>query len=134
MAASATVWTKRHEPVARNRAGSGADPFGFDIHDFTPAPDAKRFWGGTPSVAAYVGARAGLQQIAELGERLWPGPHGGTLCLRAGDASEQLKAALDAAHVHHDRRRDTVRLSFHAFNTLAKAEAVGAMIGAAFRR
>ena len=33
---------------------SHEDPFAFDIHNFRYASDARRFWGGTPSVAPFM--------------------------------------------------------------------------------
>ncbi|MDR7400786.1 MAG: aminotransferase class V-fold PLP-dependent enzyme [Armatimonadota bacterium] len=43
------------------------DPFAFDVRTFTYAAGARRFEGGTPSVAAVYAARAGAQMVAEVG-------------------------------------------------------------------
>jgi selenocysteine lyase/cysteine desulfurase len=123
---------------------SHADPFEFDIEDFRYAPDARRFWGGTPSVAPYAAATAGIEAIAAIGvetvwrhnralitrlsDRLPPdilekahrGAIGGTLCLALPEAA----AALTAAGCRFDRRGDTLRLSFHIYNTEGDADRV----------
>ena len=124
---------------------SHADPFEMDIHSFRYAPDARRFWGGTPSVASYVVAAASLRVIGELGvdailahnrrliaaftdalpaawrARLPAWPTGGTLCIPLGDRQREVTAALTAAGVQFDCRGDVVRISFHACNTAAEA-------------
>jgi kynureninase len=124
---------------------SHADPFEMDIHSFRYAPDARRFWGGTPSVASYVVAAASLRAIADIGvdsilahnRRLiaaftdelpagWRGrlptwPTGGTLCIPLGDAQAAITAALRADGVAFDCRGDVVRISFHACNTPGEA-------------
>src|SRR5258707_405115 len=46
---------------------SHADPFEMDIHSFRYADDARRFWGGTPSVAPYAIATAGLELLGAVG-------------------------------------------------------------------
>jgi kynureninase len=43
------------------------DPFAFDVRTFAYADGARRFEGGTPSVAAIHAARAGVQIVAEVG-------------------------------------------------------------------
>lgn len=43
------------------------DQFAFDIRQFDYADDARRFEGGTPSVAATYAARAGLEIVLEIG-------------------------------------------------------------------
>jgi kynureninase len=124
---------------------SHEDPFEMDIHSFRYAPDARRFWGGTPSVAPYVVAAASLRVILELGvdsilahnrrsiaafgdalpaawrARLPTWPIGGTLCIALGESQPEITAALSARGVQFDCRRDVVRLSFHACNTAAEA-------------
>lgn len=115
------------------------NPFAFDIRDFRYAGDARRFWGGTPSVAPYALATAGVEGIAKVGvdairahnrhliARIaeaapgWAGQldrtqQGGTVCLRAGDATDAIQARLTAAGCRFDRRGDTLRLSFHLWN------------------
>jgi selenocysteine lyase/cysteine desulfurase len=66
-----------------------ADQFGFDVRRFTYAADARRFEGGTPSVAATYAARAGLEVVLEVGV----------------DALRERQVALVAALVEGARRR-----------------------------
>lgn len=121
---------------------SHADPFRFDIHSFEYAHDARRFWGGTPSVAPFVLAAASLQVLNEIGvrtilahnralmdvfamemPRAWrariPAPEqtGGTLCIRADSELDAVRARLQEADVRFDCRGEIVRLSFHIVNT-----------------
>jgi kynureninase len=124
---------------------SHADPFEMDIHSFRYAPDARRFWGGTPAVAPYVVAAASLRVVRELGvdsilahnrrlieafvdalpigarARLPAWPTGGTLCIALGPHHSAVSAALDAAGVRYDSRGDVMRISFHACNTIDEA-------------
>lgn len=123
---------------------SHANPFEFDIHNFHPAPDARRFWGGTPSIASYIIAQAGLELIDSitvptiraharalqtiiLGQEpaAWLG---GTLCLDAGAKAPNIREELDKNGVYHDWRGSTLRLSFHAFNTTDDALRVKSII------
>lgn len=46
---------------------SHENPFEFDIHNFEYAKSAKRFWGGTPSVAPYVVASNSIKLISNIG-------------------------------------------------------------------
>lgn len=46
---------------------SHEDPFEFRIRNFRYAADARRFWGGTPSVLPYVVARAGIDLVNRFG-------------------------------------------------------------------
>lgn len=124
---------------------SHVDPFEMDIHSFRYAPDARRFWGGTPAVASYVVAAASLRAIHEIGvesilahnrrliaafadalpgawrARLPTWPTGGTLCIPLGERQKEITSALTAAGVQFDCRGDVVRISFHACNTVAEA-------------
>ena len=121
------------------------DPFEFDVHSFRYADDARRFWGGTPSVAPYVVATVGLRTIAEIGvdeirahnrelmqvfrgelpapwrDRVDVGRIGGTACIPLGDAREKILGSLRANSVRADSRGSVVRLSFHVYNTGAEA-------------
>ncbi|MBY8829333.1 aminotransferase class V-fold PLP-dependent enzyme [Hephaestia mangrovi] len=132
----------RIEPVERGWF-SHRDPFEMDIEHFLFAPDARRFWGGTPSIAPYVSAREGLDLIGRIGvdairahnlrlaRRFLDAAsgvaapaaaleeRGGTLCLELGAEAE---AALAAAGVQCDRRGKILRLSFGAWNDEADAE------------
>lgn len=117
---------------------SHENPFEFDIRDFRYASDARRFWGGTPSVAPYVLATTGIRTISEIGvetilrhnraliARIDPTDRsgkGGTLCHKPSDM-EKTMAALTAAGCHFDRRGDLLRLSFHIYNTEQDADIV----------
>jgi selenocysteine lyase/cysteine desulfurase len=127
---------------------SHAEPFAFDIHDFRYAPDARRFWGGTPSVAPYVLATAGIETVAALGvqqilqhnrrliarlraavparwhDRLDVTARGGTLCLPLADDEAGLVGRLRAIGCRFDQRGAVLRLSFHAGNTDDEADRV----------
>ena len=127
---------------------SHADPFEMDIHSFRYGADARRFWGGTPSVAPFVVAAAGIGHIASLGveailahnrrlvqtlkdglpaawrSRLPAWPIGGTLCIPLGGDFDAVTAALQAADAKFDCRGDVLRLSFHACNTPVDAAQV----------
>jgi kynureninase len=119
---------------------SHADPFEMDIHSFEYANDARRFWGGTPSVAPFVIAAASLAHIRALGvdsihahnraliqrfkeglpvawrTRMPSWPIGGTLCISLGQEFDAVSAALGSIGAQFDSRGDVVRLSFHACN------------------
>jgi kynureninase len=124
---------------------SHADPFEFDVHSFEYAADARRFWGGTPSVIPYTIAAESLRVLADIGvaavrshslalmdvfrselPAAWRGSIaleriGGTLCLPLGQAREALAHALSAKAVRLDYRGPVARLSFHIYNTAAEA-------------
>ncbi|ATE64566.1 aminotransferase class V-fold PLP-dependent enzyme [Rhizorhabdus dicambivorans] len=123
---------------------SHVDPFAFDIDDFRYAPDARRFWGGTPSIAPYALATAGIATITGLGvDRILADNRrliacfaeeagadidmthrGGTLCLRSGQA-DALAAAFQRIGCRFDRRGDILRLSFHSWNDEDEARQTG---------
>ncbi|MEA3134160.1 MAG: kynureninase [Gammaproteobacteria bacterium] len=124
---------------------SHADPFEFDVHSFRYAADARRFWGGTPSVAPYAIAAEGLRLIVDIGvaairahnvklmevfrdelpppwrDRIDLERMGGTICLGLGDEQERIMRSLRASAVRVDYRGTAVRLSFHIYNTAAEA-------------
>lgn len=117
---------------------SHENPFEFDIREFRYAPDARRFWGGTPSVAPYVLATTGIRTIRDIGvetilrhnraliARIDPSDRsgkGGTLCYKPKDM-EKTMTALTAAGCRYDRRGETLRLSFHIYNTEKDADIV----------
>ncbi len=123
------------------------NPFAFDIRDFRYAPDARRFWGGTPSVAPFVLAASGIRQMAEIGVETifahnrtlisriaatvpdhWQAQidrsgKGGTLCVKPTNI-ETVSEALKAGGCRFDQRGDALRLSFHIWNTEADADIV----------
>lgn len=128
---------------------SHAEPFAMDMHDFLFAPHAARFWGATPTVAPFALAAAGLAEIAAIGlpairahnQTLqahlvdavqpsraawrWPdGAIGGTLCIDVGSDRPALESVLKAAGVTCDFRGTTLRLSFHAYNSVDDVDAV----------
>ena len=129
---------------------SHADPFEFDIHHYEAAPDARRFWGGTPDIAPFVIAAQSLRELGAIGvdsifahnralidvfrgalPRRWrdmvrTDGHGGTLCIPAGSDAAGISERLRAAAVRHDRRADTLRISFHLCNDAQDAERVAA--------
>jgi len=122
---------------------SHESPFSFDIKHFRYAPDARRFWGGTPSIAPYVLATAGLKLIADTGvayvlahnrrliARAAPDADmtgkGGTLCVRPRDIEVTINRLHDAG-CRFDRRGDLLRLSFHLWNTEEEADIVAECI------
>jgi len=126
---------------------SHENPFAFDVRDFRYAPDARRFWGGTPSIAPFSLATTGIETIttigvnaalawnrvliahveAESGRTFDMRNRGGTLCLDAADI-DGLAAALTAADCRVDRRGDVLRASFHVWNSVEEAELVGSIL------
>lgn len=135
------AWIAPHafERIAPVQRGwfSHADPFEMDVRNFRFAPDARRLWGGTPSVAPIVIATAGLRIIAEIGVSTIRNHNlrmsgrlldqmdgmlgdvdalpslGGTLCVTLGQHHEE---ALKARGVRFDRRGERLRLSFGIWN------------------
>ncbi len=113
------------------------NPFEMDIGDFRYAADARRFWGGTPSVAPYVLATAGIETIARFGvERVRAhnrrladalgrslggalarecdlAGRGGTICLTLDARRDRM---LKDAGCFFDRRGARIRLSFGPWN------------------
>ncbi|NNE58202.1 MAG: aminotransferase class V-fold PLP-dependent enzyme [Hellea sp.] len=117
---------------------SHEDPFEFDIHNFRYAGSAKKFWGGTPSIAPYALALGGVETILEIGidkmrahnlelmQTVLPdrnfSQNGGTICFDADDRAEALSAKLTAENAFFDRRDNTLRLSLHITNTAEEAQ------------
>jgi len=133
---------------------SHARPFELDIDRFEYAPDALRFWGGTPSVLPFAVATAGLEIIARLGtERIRAhslaatrrlreaavaaglavrtpvddDERGGTLAVGFSD-DEAAVRKLGAHGVQVDRRRRGVRFSPHVYNTMEEIDTVCALL------
>lgn len=131
---------------------SHAEPFEMDIRAFRYATDARRFWGGTPSIAPFVIANAGLdtllgigiETIAATNSRLVdllldniprncvrsptnPALRGGTVVVDTAH-NDKLAGALDAARVHYDQRADGIRLSPHIYNDEADVLAAASCI------
>ena len=148
---AAWLWVAPHDrtallPVERGW-WSHDNPFEMDIRDFRYAPDARRWWGGTPDVAPFVLSMAGIGEIAAVGidavrahnrtlqamlrEALeartpqwrWPtGDIGGTLCIDTGADQPRVAALLDRHGLRADFRGTVLRLSFHAYNGAADVE------------
>ena len=113
-----------------------------------PAPDARRFWGGTPAVAPFVIAAEGLRRLqatvptrccgTTVGcarpssttcrrsgvTRVAAAGTGGTLCLPLGASFDAVTRALAADAVRFDSRGAVLRLSFHLCNDLADAACI----------
>lgn len=130
---------------------SHEEPFEFDIHNFRYAPDALRFWGGTPSVLPAIVARRSIEAITNIGiteirrhnlaltdqliEALGPlvvSPHdpaqrGGTVIVDAGANNEATLALLAAANIAADHRATGIRISPHIYNS---PDDIAAAIGA----
>jgi selenocysteine lyase/cysteine desulfurase len=121
--------------------------FAFDTKHLDPAPDARRFEGGSPSIPnIYMAAPAldlltgiGMENVAGQIERLTraflngvrdlrvesktPDSSVGPLVvLRAKDADTMLRR-LTARDIVASVRRDGVRFAFHVYNTMADVEA-----------
>lgn len=121
---------------------SHENPFEFDMEDFRYAPDARRFWGGTPSVLPFMIAAASIEQIQAIGvEQIqahnqaltgrlvaaaqaegWrlltpaePDQRGGTVCIGFPQAAEVVKR-LGEAQIWVDARAGFgVRFSPHVY-------------------
>jgi kynureninase len=133
---------------------SHARPFDLDIDRLEYAPDARRFWGGTPSVLPFAVATAGLEVIAALGadrirahslaatRRLRDAAlaarlavrtpvdddeRGGTIAIGFADDDAAVRT-LGAHGVRVDRRRRGVRFSPHVYNTMEEIEKVCALL------
>ncbi len=125
---------------------SHEDPFAFDIHDFRPAANALRFWGGTPSIAPFVVASAAVELLLDIGvEAIYASnqalisqlhdrvpsaviastrtlnTRANTVLLRVTDV-EGAKFALHEARIFADLRDDCVRVSPHLYNDLNDIE------------
>ena len=67
--------------------------FAMDVHDFSPASDARRFQAGTPPVPSIYAAVAGMSLVAEAGIEAIDA-HIGQLARRLTEEVEQLGATL----------------------------------------
>ena len=118
---------------------SHEQPFEFDIDDFRDAPDALRFWGGSPTVLPFIVAAHSVRTIneigvdvirehnlalidalvAELGNRVIS-PHGrlrrsGTVIVRADTSAVDALADLGFGV---DHRATGIRVSPHVHTSL----------------
>jgi len=155
---AAWLWVAPHDRTALDPMERGwwshENPFEMDIRDFRYAPDARRWWGGTPDVAPFILSTAGIGEIAAIGvdavrghnqalqamlrealERKtpqwrWPaGAIGGTLCIDTGADQPRVADALDRHHLRADFRGTILRLSFHAYSSAADVEATARALG-----
>jgi selenocysteine lyase/cysteine desulfurase len=119
------------------------DVFAMDIHDYSPARNARRFQSGTPPVPAIYAGIAGIELMEEIGiaatqrhvRRLTellidgvdelggtvvtprdPNRRGALVCIRSTDA-ERLVAALAREGIVTSSRDGNLRVSPHAYNT-----------------
>jgi selenocysteine lyase/cysteine desulfurase len=126
------------------------DIFEMDIHDYSPAPNARRFEAGTPSIPPIYAAIAGIELMREIGiaeteqhvrelnallhdglEELGatvvtsrePERSGALLCVRSTDVNA-LVSALEAEGIVTSSRDDNLRISAHCYNTAEDVRAV----------
>jgi kynureninase len=130
---------------------SHQNPFEFDITHYVAAQDAKRFWGGTPSIAPYVMATESIKALLALqlpkvakhnalmkeimaetlpehktyAEIKRKHSHfGGSLCIAANEYAKTQKK-LAQYNVKYDCRGNVFRLSLHVINTEQEARIIG---------
>lgn len=152
------LWVAPHDRTALDPMERGwwshENPFEMDIRDFRYAPDARRWWGGTPDVAPFILSTAGIEEIAAIGvdavrahnralqamlrdaleartpQWRWPaGDIGGTLCIDTGADQPRVAEALDRHRLRADFRGTILRLSFHAYSNAADVEKTAAALG-----
>jgi selenocysteine lyase/cysteine desulfurase len=119
------------------------DIFEMDIHDYSPAPTARRFEAGTPPIPAIYAGIAGIELMREigieetethvrelnglllagldeLGARVVtpraPEQRGALVCVASTDV-DRLVAALADGGVVTSSRDDNLRISAHCYNT-----------------
>ncbi len=130
---------------------SHENPFEFDLKNFRYAPDARRFWGGTPSILSHAVATAGIETLTGIGvekirlhnqrlvQRLLDAAHahglpvatpmnpqqrGGTAIIAFPDPSATV-ARLQSEKIRCDFRPGFgVRFSPHIYNTEEEIDAV----------
>jgi selenocysteine lyase/cysteine desulfurase len=130
--------------------------FEMDIHDYSPAPTARRFEAGTPPIPPIYAAIAGIELMQEIGiaeteahvrelnallrdglDKLGatvvtprePERSGALVCVRSSDVNG-LVATLEAEGIVTSSRDDNLRISAHCYNT---ADDVGAVLDALAR-
>jgi selenocysteine lyase/cysteine desulfurase len=132
------------------------DIFEMDIHDYSPAPTARRFEAGTPPIPPIYAGIAGIELMQEIGiaeteahvrelnailhdgleelgaRAVTPRAReqsGALVCVASTDVNA-LVAALAAEGIVTSSRDDNLRISAHCYNT---AEDVAAVLGALAR-
>ncbi|MEM9013621.1 MAG: aminotransferase class V-fold PLP-dependent enzyme [Pseudomonadota bacterium] len=133
---------------------SHARPFEFDIHRFEYADGAGRYLGGTPSIAPFAGAIAGLREVQAIGvEEIYAhsqnllgllsqqipdaaflshtksGERGAGAIIRVRDF-EAATRRLKEAGISHDSRLGGIRISFHLYNDKRDVAALSEAISA----
>jgi selenocysteine lyase/cysteine desulfurase len=130
--------------------------FEMDIHDYSPAPTARRFEAGTPPVPSIYAAIAGIELMQEIGiaeteahvrklnallrdgvEELGgrvvtpsePELSGALVCIASTDVNA-LVAALDDGGIVTSCRDDNLRVSAHCYNTAEDVQALLAALAA----
>jgi selenocysteine lyase/cysteine desulfurase len=126
------------------------DVFAMDVHDYSPARDARRFQSGTPPIPAIYAGIAGIELMEEIGiedtrahveelnRRLIDGlddlratvvtprkrrRRGALVCVRARDV-DGLVRALRREGIVTSARADNLRISAHAYNSVEDVDAV----------
>jgi selenocysteine lyase/cysteine desulfurase len=121
-----------------------------DIHDYSPARNARRFQSGTPPIPSIFAGIAGIELMEEIGlaetqrhvrklnelliegvDELGgtiatprdPNRHGALICIRSTDA-ERLVAELAQEGIVTSSRDGNLRVSAHAYNTPEDIKAV----------
>jgi kynureninase len=131
-------------------------PFEFDIRNFRYAPDAMRFWGGTPSIQPYVLATNSLKTINQIGidsirehnltltEQMLRGVaeehcisprdallRGGTVVLQYPEERlQRIAHVMQEADIAFDLRHTGMRLSPHIYNDSDEIAVLIACLGA----
>ena len=124
---------------------SHANPFEFNPYHFDYANTALKFWGGTPSVAAYIHASFAVSKVNEIGvakmrdinycllqqihntvsevnasyiqSPINKSECSGTAILHFGQQQANLVKHLTTANIAFDQRQQGVRLSPHYYTT-----------------
>jgi selenocysteine lyase/cysteine desulfurase len=126
------------------------DIFQMDAWDYSPSPTARRFQSGTPPIPSIYAGIAGIELIQEIGieetrehvqglnAHLIAGleelgatlatpkkrhRHGALICVKSNDV-EELVAALGRWGIVTSERDDNLRISAHAYNSIADIDAV----------